>query len=167
MQFRRVPHAVTPTGPRGNAGAGNDNSDAESSQCPSDADPQCPSERSCNENSDAASSFYPCDADPVTPNKRRRNEFELDNDKDVSEEWSPEETAVMEDPPPKRKRTRVLAQYEKVVQWVIGERAVMSKDEVEAALKSAALAQMHLSGTTKFVKGQAKGVRFRRVEGIW
>ncbi len=73
MQFRRVPHAVTPTGQRGNAGAGNDNSDAESSQCPSDAD-------------------------PVTPIKLQRNEFELDNDKDASEEWSQEETAVIEDP---------------------------------------------------------------------
>ncbi len=38
MQFRRVPHAVMPTGPPGNAGAGNDNSDAESPPCQSDSD---------------------------------------------------------------------------------------------------------------------------------
>ncbi len=38
MQFRRVPHAATPTGQQGNAGAGNDNSDAENPQCHCDAD---------------------------------------------------------------------------------------------------------------------------------
>jgi hypothetical protein len=38
MQLLRVPNAASPTGPLGNAGAGNEYSDAESPQCQCDAD---------------------------------------------------------------------------------------------------------------------------------
>jgi len=89
--------------------------------------------------------------DPVTPTKSLRNygarheHLDAENPSDETDEDQGEE----EEPVAPKKRTRVLAQYVLVEQWITGERAEMDDEDIENQLFEEARELMQLSRLKK------------------
>jgi hypothetical protein len=92
-------------------------------------------------------SHFPDAPDPVTPTKSLRNYgARHDNpDAECSRAESDEDQGEEEEPVAPKKRTRVLAQYVLVEQWITGERAEMDDEDIENQLVEEACELMQLS----------------------
>ena len=97
--------------------------------------------------SDEEDAPIPKPPNPVTPTKLTRNDgASYDNsDAELPLTQSHEE----EEERPKQNRKRVVAEYELVKRWVIGEQAVLCEEDIERELFEEARKLMHLSGLKK------------------
>jgi hypothetical protein len=93
--------------------------------------------------SDEEDAPIPKPPNPVTPTKLTRNDgASYDNsDAELPLTQSHEE----EEERPKQNRKRVVAEYELVKRWVIGEQAVLCEEDIERELFEEARELMHLS----------------------
>jgi hypothetical protein len=87
--------------------------------------------------SDEEEAYIPEMPNPVTPTKPPRNDgASYDNsDAEIPLMQSDEE----EEERPQQKRKRVVAEYELVKRWVIGERAVLPEEDIDRELFEEAL----------------------------
>ena len=97
--------------------------------------------------SDEEEAQIPDPHNPITPMKPPRNDGAgYDNsDAGIPLTQSDEEQEERLE----QKRERVIAEYELVKRWVIGERAVLAEDDIERELFEEARESMHLSGLKK------------------
>jgi hypothetical protein len=97
--------------------------------------------------SDEEEAQIPQPSNPVTPTKPPRNDGAGYDNSDA--EFALTQSDEEQEERPKKKRKRVIAEYELVKRWVIRERAVLPEDDIEHELFEEARELMHLSGLKK------------------